>query len=310
MTIASGSGRRIAYVAETVFGTTPATPSFKTFRATGGGPRTNKTTGTSDEIQADRNVRDEFMLGQDVSGAYNFELAYGNLDDLLEGLLFNTWATNVLKNGTTQKSFTFEETLDLGAGAKSFSRFDGCMISQMSLAIAARAAITGSMTIMGQNETLDTAIVTGATYAAAGTTPISTSSANVANLSVTGITAQPKVRSLNFDINNNLRTRPVVGSLYTDSFGSGRCEVTGTLEAYFETNELYAAVLAHGSGAVSFTVGNSTGNKYTFSLPKIIFGNGERRPGGNSDDVMVSIPFRAVYDTATAATIQITRAVT
>ncbi|WP_238258576.1 phage tail tube protein, partial [Methylobacterium gnaphalii] len=93
MTIASGSTRRIAYVPETVFGTTPATPSFKTFRATGGGPRTNKTTGTSDEIQADRNVRDEYQLGQDVSGAYNFELAYGNLDDLLEGVLFSTWST-------------------------------------------------------------------------------------------------------------------------------------------------------------------------------------------------------------------------
>lgn len=196
MPIASGSGRRIAYAAEATFGATPATPSFKTFHATGGGPRTNKQTATSDEIQADRNVRDEFMLGQDVSGAYNFEMFYGNLDDLLEGLLFGTWTTNVLKNGFAAKSFTFEETLDLGGGAKSFSRFDGCMVSMMSLAIAARAAVTGSLTLMGQNESLDTAIVTGATYAAAGTTPISTSSANVAGLTVSGVATPRKVKSL------------------------------------------------------------------------------------------------------------------
>lgn len=305
----SGSTRRIAYVPETVFGTTPATPSFKTFRATGGGPRTNKTTGTSDEIQNDRNVRDQFQLGQDVAGAYNFELAYGNLDDLLEGLLFSTWATNVLKNGTTPKSFTFEESFDLAAGGKSYSRFDGCMVNRMSLAIAARAAVTGTMELMGQNETPDTAIVTGATYAAAGTDPISTASANVAALAISGITPAPKVRSINLDINNSLRTRPLVGSLFTDSFGYGRCEVTGTIEAYFDSNDLYAAVLAHGSAGLSFTIGNASSKKYTFAIPKIIFGNGERRPGGNNDDVMVSIPFQGVYDSASAATISITRAV-
>lgn len=310
MTIASGSSRRIAYVPETVFGSVPATPSFKTFRATGGGPRTNKTTGVSDEIQADRNVRDEYQLGQDVTGAYDFELTYGNLDDLLEGALFGTWSSDVLKNGTTEKSFTFEETLRLGAAGNSLSRFSGAMVSMLSLSIASRAAITGSATIMAQKEMLDTAIVTGATYTASGTTPVMTSSANVAQLLIPGITTPPKVRSLSLELNNNLRTRPLVGSLYTDSFGSGRFEATGTMECYFENNDLYQKVLDHGSSALSFVAGNAPAAKYAFSLPKIIFGNGERRPGGNNDDVMVSIPFRAVYDPGIAATLQITRGVT
>ncbi len=74
MPIASGSTRRIAYVPEASFGSTPATPSFSTFRATGGGPRTNKVTDTSEEIRADRNVTDEMHLGQDVAGAYNTEV--------------------------------------------------------------------------------------------------------------------------------------------------------------------------------------------------------------------------------------------
>ncbi|KQP53002.1 phage tail tube protein [Methylobacterium sp. Leaf106] len=309
MTIAIGSSRRIAYVAEATYGVTPATPSFKTFRSTGGGPRTNKTTGTSDEIQSDRNIRDEFQLGQDVSGAYNFELSYGSLDDMLEGALFGTWTTNVLKNGTDVKSFSFEETINIGGAARSYSRFTGAMVSMLSLAITARAAITGSATIMAQKELLDTAIVTGSTYAASGATPISTASANVANLTVSGLTNPAKVRSLTLEVNNNLRTRPVVGNLYTDSFGYGMCEVTGTLECYFETNELYQKVLDHGSAALTFTVGNATNQKYTFLLPKIILGNGERRPGGNSDDVMVSIPYRAVLDATTGASLQITRGV-
>src|SRR4051812_2112240 len=99
MAIASGSARRIAFIKETTFGTTPATPVFQVFRATGGGPRTNKSTDTSKEIQADRNVRDEFLLGVDVAGAYDFELTYGTLDPLLEGLLFSVWDDDVILNG-------------------------------------------------------------------------------------------------------------------------------------------------------------------------------------------------------------------
>lgn len=308
MAFASGSGRRVAYVAETAFGVTPATPTFKTARITGGGPRTNKTTNTSDEIQADRNVRDEFLLGKDSAGAYNFELTYGTFDDILQAALFGAWTTNVLKNGITPQSLTIEETLELGV-TDSFSRFTGCMVSSLSLAIAARAVVTGSFNIMAKQEALDTAIIAGATYTAPNTNPVSTASANVASLSVSGLTTQPKIKSVSLDMNNNLRTRPIVGDIYSQEFGSGRFELKGTLECYFENNELYQSVLDHGTAALSFTVGNAVGSKYTFLVPKLRFANGERRPGGNNDDVMVSVPFTGLYDTTTGCTLQITRAV-
>ena len=308
MSFANSSEVRVAFVAESGFGVTPATPTFRTLRATGGGLRTNKTTGTSNERQPDRNVRDEFQLGQDVAGTYQFELSYGAFDDFLEGALFGAWSSNVLKNGVTRKSFTVEETLELGA-TDSFSRFAGVMVNQFSLAVAARAPVTGSFDLMGRQEALDAAIVTGATYTAAPTEPISTASANVASLTVGSISPAPKVKTLNLQVANGLKTRPVVGDLYSQEFGTGRTDVTGTLEAYFETGDLYAAVLAHGGGALSFTVGNATNKRYTFLLPKLIFGNGERRVGGNDDDVVITIPFRAVYDTTEACSIKITRAV-
>ncbi len=306
MAIASGSARRIAYVKETVFGTTPATPAFQIMRATGGGPRTNKSTDTSKEIQGDRNVRDEYLLGIDVAGAYDFELTYGTLDALLEGVLFGAWDDDVLKNGVIPSSYTFEEFLEIGA-TDSYSRFTGMMASSLSLSINARAAVTGSLNLMGQKETLGTAIIAGATYVDPNDNPVATASANVAALTVAGGT--PKVRSLTMEINNNLRARPVVGSKYSEEFGYGRCEVSGTLECYFESNALYQSVLDHGSGALSFAIGVDTAEKYQFDLGKIIFGNGDRRPGGNDDDVMVSIPFRAVLNDADDATIKITRAV-
>lgn len=305
---ANSSEARIAYVAEATYGTTPATPTFKTFRTTGGGPRTNKTTQTSDELRADRNVPDEGLLGLGVGGAYPIEFSYGTFDDMLEAALRGTWTTNVLKNGVTPKYFTVEETLELGA-TYSFHRYTGCTVNTFSLAIAARAKVTGSIGLVGQKETLASTIVTDATYTAATTEPILTSSAHVAALAVAGLNPVPKVRSLNLEFNNNLRERPVVGSLYTEEFGAGRFDATGTLEAYFESQALYEAVLDHGGGALSFNIGKDTNKKYTVLLPKIIFLDGAKQIGGNNDDVMVSIPFRAVYDATEDCSVKITRAV-
>ncbi|GAB4071764.1 phage tail protein [Ancylobacter sonchi] len=307
MPLASGSGTRIAYVAETVFGTTPANPAFQVLRLTGAGLRSNKSTGTSEEIRRDRNVTDEFLLGVDVAGDNGFELSYGSFDDLIDGALFSAWDDDVIVNGLTPKSYTFEETLELGV-TDSFSRFSGVMVNQLSLDIQARSKVTGSLSLMGQKEVLATAALAGATYAEANDNKIDTASASVAALNVTGL-AGVFVRRVQLQIANNLRTRPVVGSLYSEEFGVGVCDVTCTIEAYFSSNALYQKVLDHGGGALSFNIGTVAGQKYTVLLPKLIFQNGERTQRQNSSDVMLNIPARAVFDDSIGGSIQITRAV-
>jgi len=119
----------------------------------------------------------------------------------------------------------------------------------------------------------------------------------------------PKVRSITLEITNNQRVRPTVGSLYSEEPGTGRFEVTGTLQAYFESNDLYQKVLDHGGGAIALTVGAATTKKYTVSMPNVQFLNGSRVIGGNDQDIMVEIPYRAIYDGTAACTLQFTRAV-
>lgn len=309
MTIAAASRSRVAYVAETGgFAVTPTAPSFIDIRRTSGNLATKKTTVVSDEIQLDRNVRDEFMVGQDVSGSYDFELSYGSFDDVIAGVLQGAWTANAISNGSTQQSFTFEEAVDLGGGNLAFSRYLGCELNTMTLTFASRAAVKGTMMLMGKQEALDTAALTGATYALPNTNPIMTS-VMVAALAIAGVTPAPKVKQIALTISNNLRIRDRVGSMYSEEFGDGSCDVTGTIDAYFETNALYQAVLAHGGGALTMTVGAVSGSKYTFSLPNIVFLDGARRLGGKNDDVMVSIPFRARFDPTSGASITITRGV-
>ncbi|MFC5421952.1 phage tail tube protein [Bosea eneae] len=306
MAFASGSEIRVAYVANTSFGVTPATPTFKTARVTSGGLRTNKQTGTSDERQADRNVRDEFLLGLGAGGNYAAELSYGSFDDWIEAVLCGTWTSNVLKNGNVRRDFTVEETLELGT-TDSFSRFTGAVLNTMNLGLTAREKATLSFDWLAQKETLATAIISGATYTAPNTKGIMTASKSVGSLTVAG--EAYKVRSLSLAVGNNLRERPVVGSLYSEEYGVGRFDVTGNLEAYFESNALYQSVLDHGDGVLEFTIGDVTAEKYTILLPKMKFGDGDRTAGGNDDDVMVRIPFRGLYDPTEVCSIKITRAV-
>lgn len=309
MTIASASKTRVARVAETSFGTTPATPTFLELRRISGNMRTKKTTVVSDEIHLDRNVRGEYQTGQDPDGAYGFELSYGSFDDLLAAALFGTWTDNILVNGTLGQSFTIEETIDTGGGTYAYSRFSGAAVSSLALTIASRAAVKGTLNMMAQTETLDSAILTGATYTAPPTTRIMTADQVVGSLTVPGLATPPKLKQLSLTVANNLRTRPWVGSLYSLEFGVGDCDVTGTADVYFESNALYSQVLAHGTGTISSTIGTTANQKYTIAVPVAQFLDGARTLAGKNDDVMVSIPFRGVLDSVSGGSVAITRAV-
>lgn len=307
MSIAPTSRTRVAYVAQSAFDATPATPTFKTFRRTNGNLRTQKATAVSDEIQADGNIRDEAQVGQDVVGSYSFELAYGDHDDLIANALCGAWTANVLKNGTAEGLFLFEETDDIGGGSFAYSRFMNCKIGALNLAINSRSLVTGSMDIVGTQQTLAAAIIAGATYTAPSDNKPETSVA-VGGLSVVGLAPTPIVKNVNLRINSNRRVRNSVGSLYSQEHGRGSMDVDGTMEVYFETNALAQAVLDHAAGALALTVGAETLKKYTISMPAVRLLDGARQIGGRNDDVMYAIPFRAIYDSGIGASISIARA--
>ncbi len=306
MPFGSTSNSRIAYIAESTFGTTPATPVFKELRRTTGGPELRKGTVISGQVSSSRDVRAEPQISQDIQGNIGLEFSHATLDDFLEAVMGGTWTTNVLKTGATARSFTIEETIIVGA-TSNYHRYLGCAINTLEIGLQSRSIMTGSVGIMGQKlGTLATAIIAGATYTAGNTEPIFTAD-KAASLTILGAT--PLVKNLSFSINNNLRMRPAVGTLYSDEFGQGQIEITGKFDAYFADNALLTSILAHGAGALSFTIGVDTNKKYTFSFPNVQLNNGSVTLGGRDDDVMVSVDFRALYDSGTSTTGSITRVV-
>jgi len=249
---ASTSKSRVAYIAESSYGTTPATPTFKTFRRTSGQMAHNKGVIESREINLDRNIREVYQVAHDVAGTYEFEASHETLEDFIEGALMSAWSTNSATVGNTQFPFTIEETIDLGGGSFSYLRYLGCLIDRLELSVNARGAMTGSVSFIGQQmQDPATSIISGATYTAANAEAIYTAD-TVASLVIHSLSPVPVLKSFNISIENNIRLREQIGSLYTLQPGEGQCKISGNFEAYYPSGALKQAILDHDSGEISF----------------------------------------------------------
>lgn len=308
MSFANSSATQLGFISEATWGTTPATPAFNLLRYTGESFNIDTETAVSQEIRPDRNIPDLIRVGSGASGGFEFEMSYGTLDDLLASLLFSSWTTDVVENGVTPSSFSFERKLETGA-TDAYHRFTGMYPSEMSLNIEAGAIVTGSMGFMGKGGSVATTAITGATYNPANTKQLMNAVSDFAGLTMTGITGTPQIMNLGLNLSNNLRGQKAIGSLDNVGIGYGRFEATGSIRAYFENNSLLSAYLAGTSFNLQFTLGNTTGEKYTILLPKVKIEAANAPSPGNDQDVMTDLTFRGLYDSTEGSTIKITRAV-
>jgi hypothetical protein len=298
------SQTRLASVVESTYGTTPSTPVFLNKRFVSESLNANIENIVSNEIRADRNVTDLIQVGADGGGSVDFELSYGTFEDWLESLMFGAWSSNILKNGITQKSFTIEKTFEGGA-TDQYHRFTGCVANELSLAIQAKQVVTGSFGFIAKGASTGQAIISGATYTAANSNPVINAAVNFASLAMTGVTS-PELTAINLKITNNLRRQAVVGSIDARGIGTGRFEVTGEIMAYFTNASMYDLFLAGTASSLTFALGGASTKKYLFELANIKFEKGEIVAGGNDQDVMAKMTFRALYD-GTDNTLKITR---
>jgi hypothetical protein len=302
--VANSSETRLAYVAESTWGTTPSSPSFTNMRWTSESLTPSLQTVTSSEIRADRNVTDLVETGFQAGGDVSFELSFDSFEDIFESLLYNTWSTNVLKNGKTEKSFTFEKKFDINTNQ--YHRFPGSIVDTMSLNVQAREIVTGTFGILSKEMTTAQSQISNATYSSANTNQVLNASSQFANLAMSGLNNTPTITGLTLDVANNLRQQAAVGQKANIGIGTGRFEVTGTLNAYFENKDLIDALLNNSSTPLTFRLGTGT-DYYDITLPKIKFSSGQTVAGGNDEDVIAEMEFTALYDSAEDATMKIER---
>jgi hypothetical protein len=300
MTIATGSRHNLAYIAETTFGTTPTTPVMQNLRHTGTTLGLSKDAIESEELRDDRQIAHFRHGNKNVSGDVNFELSYGTFDDFIEAALAGTWATNILKAGTTRRSFTIERHHeDIGR----YLRSTGCHINTMSLSVAPNSMVTGSFGVIGKGFGTSGVAMSGSTYTAETTSPPFDSFTG----SITeGGSAIAIVTGLELSIDNGMEALYVVGEDTTLEPSIGKSTVTGSVTAYFENTDLLNKFVNETESSLTFTLTDAAGKDYVFFLPKIKYNSGNPEAAGPGA-ITISLDFVALYDSTALTQLKITR---
>jgi len=301
----NSSETEIGVIAETSWGETPSPLEFQAIRITGESLKVNRENVVSDEIRPDRNVSDLIQVGGSADGGIDGELSYGTFDALIESALFSAWNANNIVNGTTQKSFHIQKKQSDGASSI-YELYKGMVVDTMTINVAAGEKTTVGFTFIGKNGTIGTS-ENGST-----TDPTTTEildGANAFTLNDFFVSPVPNLMSMQLTISNNLGTKPVAGSVDLIGVRAGRCVVTGTASLYFESKAIMDLFLAGTGGALSITLGKTTGEKYTIALPVVKIQDADHFSPGNDEDVMLNITFQALYDETLEGVIEIDRAV-
>lgn len=303
----NSSQTELSYVAETKWGVLPSPAAFQAIRMTGESLKITNESVVSDEIRPDRNVPDTILVGGDASGGINGEMSDATFEEFFESALFSTWSgspANALVNGVTQKSFHIQKKQTGNGLAAVYELYKGMVVDTMTINIAAKEKTTCAFTFVGKGGAIDTS-ETG-TVTDAGTTEIF-DAANAFVLSEAWTSPLPKLMSMTINVSNGLSGRPVAGSRDLVRVSAGRCTVTGSANFYFETKALMGLFLAGTAGSLAVTLGKTTGQKYTITLPNVKITDADHFSPNNDDDVMLNITWSAHYDDSIKGTIKIER---
>jgi hypothetical protein len=302
--MADSNSAKVGFIEEVTWGTTPAS-ALQTLRITGESLQDQEESTESAEILSDRALRDVIRTGEFSQGDISGELSYGTLDTLLEGVMADTWTTNVLENGSTKKSYTFEKDIAVsGSPANQFITFKACRIDSLALTFPVAGVIDYTLGIMGKHSVGATATAGSGAYTAAGTTePLASEQVVITEAS----TSPGDVRSLSLNISNNLRRQMALGTAAPIGYGYGGFRCSGVLELYFLNRTLYDKYVAETKTELEATVTASNAAAYVFTIPAARWGVPTINLEGVNGDIFASFPWTAVNDVATDTMINITR---
>ena len=301
-TIGTGAQHSLHFVAESTYGTTPATPTWTPCPHTSCSLGITKDSIVSSKLRGDRQIEDLRHGNKQAGGDIGIELEYGAFDDLLAALMQGSWSTNVLKAGTTLSSFTFERKF-ANLDTPEWHRTEGAIINTLSLDISPNAMVTGSFGIVGEDLTIATSEVTSSTYSAdGGELPFDSFTGSITE----GGSSIATVTALSINIDNGVEPRFAVGSDITLEPTSGRSNVTGSLTAYFTSKTLYEKFLNETESEIVCTLTDLDGNDLQIDIPRIKYtaGNPDVSDEGS---VTVSLEFQALYNSSDASNIVFTR---
>lgn len=301
MPFSQGSRSSLAYIEETSFGVTPASPTFANLPFNTHSLDLTKDRVEGNEIQSDRMPRVDRHGNKSAGGSFEVDLRDGSFDDFIAAAMFSDWddspsaADDELKVGTTPKYFTIE---DAAEDISQYRLFTGMSVSSMNVSIAPNQMVTATFDMVGKTMTQNsTTGSTGGTPTASTGVPFDSYSGTISD----GGSGLGIVTSIDFSITNSLAPTFVVGSDAAQQLEFGRAVVEGSMTVYYEDETLIDKFLNETESSLEVTVDNPSGaSMYTFSFPRVKY-NGASVPVQNPQSRLITIPFVSLYD-ATANT--------
>ena len=302
MAIANGAQHSLHYIAESTYGTTPATPTWTPLPHNATTLALTKDAIESEKLRGDRQIEDFRHGNKSIGGDVTSEMEYGAFDDILEAVMCGTWTTNVLKSGTTRRSFTLERKFaDLAT--PEFHRYEGVEFNSMAISIAPNSMVTATFSVIGKDLSLATAEVASSTYSAdIGNTPFDSFTGSITE----GGSSIATVTSLEFTIENGLEPLFSVGADTTNRPSIGKSRVTGTLTTYFDSKTLYEKFINETSSEIVCTLTDTAGNDIQIDIPNVKYNSGQPDVSGEGA-VTVAMDFVALYSSSDASQLVITR---
>lgn len=300
----------VIFVEEVTYDVTPTdSTDWESLRFTSEALSATPTTNQSEEIRSDRMIADQFKVSVDVGGGLDYEFSATTYDGLLEGTMYDTWSTGVLKVGVEEHSYTLEKTFS-DLTANHFMTFSGMRVGEMAIGFSYGEAVSGTFTMAGASVVgASTSLVGAGTVAPATTTRVMNAVSDLSEIKIDDTTFTGCLQSVNLSVNNNLRAANCIGSDTPSDQIAGTAEITGSIEAYLTdtTIQWYTdRVLNQTPMAISFTISDGT-TSYNFNIPNAkITGEAPQAEGINTD-VMITADFTALYDDTTGSSLVITR---
>jgi len=301
MAISQGSASKIGFIEEVTWGTTPALPELTTLPVTSFNINLSKDEFEDTAIRGDRMQRYSLSGNKTVGGDIAVLLSPGNFDPFLESAMSSAFDTNVLKVGSTRKSFTFEHAQeDIGI----YIPYTGVLVDKFAMSVATTGIVTGTFTVVGKSSST----AAGSTIDNAGGY-----SAEASNLPFTHVSGSFNeggapiglVTTIALTIDNGYSTNFALGNVSARDLTYSFIKLEGTVTAYFEDAVLINKFINGSASSLNFTLTNGT-KTLQFNMPNIKYTGASKSLSG-SGPVVLNLPFKALFDAGTGSIVTITR---
>lgn len=303
MTIATGIRSKVGYITEVTYGTTPATPDLLELPFTSFAVNLTRNDYEDNAIRSDRMQRYSITGNRSVGGQMDVNFCHSVYDAMLESLMQSTFTTNVLKTGTTRKSFTIEEG---SADISQYRNYTGVIVDKFSLNVPNAGIVTAKFDFLAKDQSAlsGATIDTNSAYTAAATkTPFANT--GTSGFMKEGGSTVGYVTSIQLDIDNGHASNFALGATTIRDFTTALCKVTGTAQVYFEDAVMYNKFVNGTASSLDFKLDDGT-NTVEFNIPNVKYTGASKTING-AGPIVLSMPFRGLYDNTTGSNIVITR---